>query len=84
MHPSAEVVFRKLGDAAVLVHLGTNDIFELNDTGVRIWDLVLQQLPVDAIVATLVAEFAVDESTARDDTTALIGELQARGLLTST
>ena len=83
MLPSADVVFRKLGDAAVLVHLGTNDIFELNDTGVRIWDLVLQQLPEDDIVRTLVEEFDVDETPARRESGALIEELRRRGLLVS-
>ena len=66
------------------MHLGTNDIFELNETGVRVWDLVLEQFPLDAIVATLVSEFDVDEVTARHETTTLITELQTRGLLTST
>jgi hypothetical protein len=66
------------------VHLGTNEIFELNDTGVRIWDLVLQQQATDAIVATLVTDFEVDEPTARRETTALLAELQARGLLNAT
>jgi hypothetical protein len=56
----------------------------LNDTGVRIWDLVLQQQPTDAIVATLVTDFEVDEPTARRETTALLAELQARGLLNAT
>ena len=36
---SADVVSSRMGDAGVLVHLQTNRIFEVNATGLRIWEL---------------------------------------------
>src|SRR5215510_5014894 len=52
--PNPDVIAKRLDDAAVLVHLGTNRIFELNGTGMRVWELLGQGLGVDGIVRRLV------------------------------
>ena len=46
---SEHVVSSRLGDAGVLVHLRTNQIFELNATGVRIWELIGEGSSVEEI-----------------------------------
>ena len=79
--PHAEVVARHLGDGAVLVHLGTNTIFELNRTGARIWDLLADGRSPDAIAGRLVDEFEVDLDVASREVHQLIGRLLAAGLL---
>lgn len=81
LQPSPDVVYRRLGDTAVLVHLGTSEIFELNDSGARIWELVGNEQPLDRIVAILLEEFDVDESTARAACIELIASLTARQLI---
>jgi hypothetical protein len=77
----ADVVYRRLGDTAVVVHLGTNEIFELNDTGARIWELTGEGRPADAVIDALCAEFDVPPATARAEYDELIAILLQRQLL---
>jgi hypothetical protein len=79
IHP--DVVFRVLGDGAVLVNLSSNEIFELNGTGAAVWSMVEQGRSVDDIVANLVSRFDVDDATARQECDRLMADLQTRGLL---
>jgi hypothetical protein len=81
LHP--DVVYRALGDSAVLVHLQTNRIFELNDTGRVIWERLAAGASIEAVVATLASDFDVDAVTARVETARLITELGREGLLAS-
>jgi hypothetical protein len=81
--PTADVVFRRLGAAGVLVHLGTNEIFELNDTGARIWELIVAGQDEPSIAAALAAEFQVDLPTASHEVRRLATELRSRQLLNS-
>jgi hypothetical protein len=81
--PSSDVVFRRLGATGVLVHLGTNEIFELNDTGARIWELIVAGQDEPSIAVALAAEFHVDEPTASREVARLAGELRSRQLITS-
>ena len=81
MRISPDVVFRMLGEGAVLVHLPSNEVYELNATGSRVWALVEQGLNLDGIVAAVVAEFDIDPGTARQECEDLLGDLLARGLL---
>ena len=62
LRPSAVVVARNVGSQAVLINLESNRIFELNETGSRIWALIEQGLDRDAICAQLQQEF--DDSPA--------------------
>jgi len=79
--PSPDVVSRSLGEFGVLVHLKTHEIFQLNETGARIWQLLVAHDSVDSMVAALVEEFHVDIATARHETLALLAELFDRGLI---
>jgi hypothetical protein len=81
MRISPDVVFRVLGEAAVLVDLSTNAIFELNDTGAAIWQRLSDGQPPDVIAGALAAEFDVTVATAREQCHDLMLDLQQRGLL---
>ena len=78
-----EVIYRSLGASSVLVSLTSNRVFELNETGARIWELVTAHVPLPDVVATLVTEFTIDEASARLQTEQLIAELVDQGLLQS-
>lgn len=80
--PHPDVVYRHLGDGAVLVHLPSNRILELNETGARIWELLVASHPVSEIPATLASEFDVDAAEAATAVTALVADLRAQGLVT--
>lgn len=75
------VVARRLRDAGVLVNLRTNEIFELNDSAMRVWEMLDAPVPLDAIVSTLVAEFTVTAATAEAETLQIFERLKAQGLV---
>jgi hypothetical protein len=64
--PSAQVLYRQLDESAVLIHLETNQIYELNATGRRIWELVQEGLDRDAIADRIQQEFAVGGEQLRE------------------
>ena len=75
-----QVVSSRLGEAGVLVHLETNRIFELNPTGVRIWELA-DGRTVAEIEEMLQREFDVPPDRLRSELTALVSELSREGLI---
>ena len=81
VQPSPDVVSRRLGDSAVLVHLETNRVFELNETGARVWELLREGRTCEQIVERLVAEFDVEPGQASSTLLELLGDLRREGLL---
>jgi hypothetical protein len=81
--PNSAVVFKRLDDRMVLVHLGTNQIFELNDTGARVWELLQEDIVGDDLLARLAGEFDVDPLILRNEIEALLSELVNEGLVGS-
>jgi hypothetical protein len=79
--PSPQVVARTVGDGAVLVHLQTNRIYELNPTGSRIWELIQSGASDSEVVRRLSADFAVSAEVADRDFKALLADLEREGLL---
>ena len=77
-----DVISRPFGDAAVLVDLTTNQIFELNRTGYRIWELLDERLDRAAIADALQREFDVERSQLEMEIDELLAELRRENLLT--
>ena len=80
---SPDVICRPLGESAVLIHLGTNEIFELNLTGYRVWQLLNDGVEPEAILERLIAEFDVDRAQLDREVEALLAALSARQLIVS-
>lgn len=80
--PSTEVVFRPVRDEGVLLDLRDNVLFTLNDTGVRVWQLLEQHQQMDAVVQQMVEEFEVSEAQVRSDVEALVEQLKEASLVT--
>jgi coenzyme PQQ synthesis protein D (PqqD) len=59
--PSPDVVAQRLGDELVVVHLRTNQIFVLNRTGARFWELLREGASLDGLREKMLAEFDVEE-----------------------
>ena len=76
-----DVISKRLDNAAVLVDISTNRIFELNETGSRAWELLCQGLDANLIVRRLVDEFDVQPSRASCELDELITQLRAEGIL---
>jgi hypothetical protein len=83
-HPyslNPDVEFRRLGERMVLVHLATNQVFELNDTGARVWELLGAGVNEEKILEQLTAEFEVEAEQLRQDVGDLLRELKSAGLI---
>ena len=78
---SAQVVSSRLGEGGVLVHLKTNRIFEVNATGLRIWELAAGGRTLDEIERTLQGEFDVPAERLRAEMLTLVEELFREGLV---
>ena len=62
MQVNPDVVARRLDDEVVLVHLRTNEIYRLNFTGARFWELLGEGLELDEVKRSLESEFEVDRT----------------------
>jgi hypothetical protein len=66
----------------VLVDLATNQIFELNATGHRVWELLGEGLDRAAIGDRLAREFDADRRQLDRDVAALLARLRDERLIT--
>ena len=79
--PNPDAMAQRVGDEVVLVHLKTDRIFALNQTGARIWELLSENLDAYQIQETLLREFEVDESQLKQEIYQLIESLYEQDLL---
>ena len=79
--PTADVIAKRMGEVTVLVHIPTNRILELNETGSRVWAMIGERLDVNRMVRCLVDEFDVEEARAADEVKELLGRLKSEGLI---
>lgn len=59
----------------MLVHLKTNQIYALNETGARFWDLLNEGRARDEIERMMLEEFDVSATTLRQEIDELLGRL---------
>ena len=81
--PHPDAVLRRVGDGAILVHLGSGDVYELNDTAARAWELVATGRSASEIVSQLVAEYNGPGDAIGEDVHELFAFLARHNLLTS-
>ena len=79
--PDPDVVARRVDHEIVLVHLGTSEIFSLNATGSRLWELLQSDDNWTQIETTLQEEFDVGAEDLRASIAELITSLEAAGLV---
>jgi len=77
-HP--DVAFRVIDGQAVIVVPATQTMHTLNEVGTFIWQNC-EGKSVDEVIASVVGEFEVDESTARSDLDAFAKELGEKRML---
>ena len=83
--PHPEVVCTDLGGKeAVLLHLDTKKYYSLNQTGLRIWQILSDGHTPAYVVEQLQDEFEVTAEKARESVIELMNELIAEKLLTLT
>ena len=72
-----------MGDGAVILLANSGQLYTCNETAEFFLKNVNGQRDFGEVVKLFIAEFEVDEATARADLTTLSGELVAEGILKS-
>ena len=80
-HPHPDVLVRKVGDEMVLVHMGRNEIFALNRTGARLWELLAEGRTRSAAIDQLRTEFDASVEAVERETDSLMALLEREGLV---
>jgi hypothetical protein len=79
--PSPEAVYDYVGDQAVLIHMRTNQIYELNWTASRFWELLCAGHNQAKIQQLMLQEFDVAEADLSHEIEALLASLKNKGLI---
>jgi Coenzyme PQQ synthesis protein D (PqqD) len=84
--PSPDVVFRNVGEEAVLVPLRQNVgnldwVYTLSPVAARVWQLLDGERPLPDIVAAICDEFEVEPHEAEGDVAELVTSLREAGLV---
>lgn len=82
VHSVSDVLFQEFIDEAVLLNLKSEEYYGLNEIGMTIYKLLMEQKSTDEIINRLLDEYDVDEQTLRNDLAELISKLAERGLVT--
>ncbi|MBR4863363.1 MAG: PqqD family protein [Oscillospiraceae bacterium] len=86
MQLKKELIKRTISGDTVLVPIGSavydaNGLFVLNELGGFLWDLLPQAEDIQQLVDAVLAEYEVDEATARRDISAFLEALEKLGIL---
>ena len=76
-----DVIAQRVGETAVLVHLTSNRIYELNATGARVWELLDQVTTLEHVVATLTREFDDPATSLADEVSHIMSDFVREGLV---
>jgi len=86
MKRTRDAVLRDVGGQALLVPVGAkvkdlNALVTLNTTGRRVWELLADDLSIDALVAKIAGEFGAGPEKVRPDVLSFVERLRGWGLL---
>jgi hypothetical protein len=76
-----DVLFRVVGDEAVLVNLNTEMYLGLNAVGARMWSLLGSSRSIEAACDALIEEYDVDAAELRRDLAVFVDQLLDQKLL---
>jgi Coenzyme PQQ synthesis protein D (PqqD) len=76
-----DVLFRDLGDEAVILELAGGQYYGLDEVGTRMWMQLRDHGEVEAACRALLREYQVDESDLRRDLRDFVDQLASRRLL---
>jgi hypothetical protein len=77
-------VSTRVGEEAVILDLDNAVYYGLDPVGARIFELLVRPTPLHDVLSSVLAEFEVDEDTARTDLLALVGDLLEKRLVVVT
>jgi Coenzyme PQQ synthesis protein D (PqqD) len=79
--PNPDVVAQRVQDEVVLVNLRTNEIYTLNRTAARAWELIAEGRDRSGVEAGLAEEFSADETEVGGELDDLLDELVEKELI---
>jgi hypothetical protein len=79
IHP--DLVFQRLDDQALLLNMQTNQIYEMNQTAARFWELLSTHADLKYVQEQLMDEFEIEATQLAEETQAILSFLQAEALI---
>lgn len=79
--PGENVLVRELHGESVLLHLGSESYFGLDEVGTGMWKALTTTGSIDAAIETLLAEFEVEPQRLRADLEVFVEGLARAGLV---
>jgi len=76
-----DVLFRIVGEEAVLLNLKTELYLGLDDVGTRMWNVLVEASSIQAAYDALLLEYEVEPSRLREDLDEFLGKLLEQGLI---
>jgi hypothetical protein len=75
------IIQRRMGNETLLINLNTNEVYSLNYTSTRFWELLSTNHSKSEIIRILMEEFDVSEETLQNEIDNLINQLQAKDFI---
>jgi hypothetical protein len=79
--PDRDVIYQKLGDDILLLHVRTNRFYELNNTAARVWELISTGSDLEHTVVQLASEFNAEAAVLMPAVEAVITSMTRENLL---
>ena len=79
--PNDDVLFQEVGGEAVLLNLGSESYFGLNEVGTRIWALISEDSLLQRTYDLLCDEYDADPAQLQLDLLTLVDEMAKAGLV---
>ena len=76
-----QALFQQVAQESVLLHLGTERYFSLDEVGTRMWQLLAEHGDIEIVVAEMEKEYEASADLLRTDVTALVEKLVAAELM---
>lgn len=75
------VLFQTVADEAVLLNIGDNRYYGLDDVATRMWQLLMEHGDEETVIRQMLEEYDVEEPELRRDFAALVAEMEQNGLI---
>ncbi len=76
-----DIVFRIIGNEAIIQKVATRTCFNLDEVGTRMWQLIWDYRSTEDVIAALLNEYDVEERKLRGDVDTLVQQLIRNGLV---
>ncbi len=76
-----DILFRKVENEAVLLHIDTGMYYSLNETSILFWEALCTQQPLGCVIDKITAEYEVEYAQVFSDLQAFLQNLLNYGLI---